>query len=291
VLDSLPVVRDRVVEQLTDGVIVINTEGMVIDINPSALALLGTTRERLSNKPITKYITTVPLDDLLSNRMENIDIRVGERAYDVTASAVDATDPNPDVVLVFREVTQRRKIEQDLREAKEELIRLAHTDSLTGIHNRRFFMQRLQEETERVRRHGSNLSLLLFDMDFFKKINDTYGHDMGDQVLRAVADASMEIKRITDVAARIGGEEFALLLPETDSTGAVQIAQRLLEAIESVKLPMIGGSRPTVTASIGVATVSVRSEDMENVLNHADEALYKAKHAGRNQVCCADIAC
>lgn len=290
VLDRLPVVRDRVVEQLMDGVVVINNDGMIIDINPSALNILGTTRDRLSDEPITSFITTVPLADLLANRMNNIDIKLGKNAYDATASAVDATDPQSDVVLVFRDVTQRREIEQDLRVAKEELIRLAHTDSLTGIHNRRFFMQRLEEEIERVRRHGSSLSVLVFDMDFFKKINDTYGHDMGDQVLKAVADASMEIKRITDVVARIGGEEFALLLPETDRLGALHLAHRLLEAIESVSLPTIDDEHLAVTASIGVATVSVRSKDVENVLKHADEALYKAKHAGRNQVCCADIA-
>ena len=126
-------------------------------------------------------------------------------------------------------------------------------------------------------------------MDFFKKINDTYGRDMGDQVLKAVADASMEIKRVTDIAARIGGEEFALLLPETDRTGALHLALRLLEAIECVSQPTVDDKRLEVTASIGVATVNVRSEDVENVLKHADEALYKAKRAGRNQVCCADI--
>lgn len=289
VLDRLPVVRERVVEQLTDGLVVINDEGMIIDINPSALKILGATRNRLSDEPITSFITTVPLADLLANRMNNIDIKLGDNAYDATASAVDDTDPRSDVVLVFRDVTQRRKTEQDLRLAQEELIRLAHTDSLTGIHNRRFFMQRLEEEIERIRRHSSNLSVLVFDMDFFKKINDTYGRDMGDQVLKAVADASMEIKRVTDVAARIGGEEFALLLPETDRTGALHLALRLLEAIECVSQPTVDDKRLEVTASIGVATVNVRSEDVDNVLKHADEALYKAKRAGRNQVCCADI--
>jgi diguanylate cyclase (GGDEF)-like protein len=193
-------------------------------------------------------------------------------------------------VLVLRDVTDRKKTEHDLRQVQEELVRLAHTDYLTGIHNRRFFMQRLAEEIERVRRHGSQLSVLLFDLDHFKNVNDRCGHYAGDQILKSVADVSMDIKRITDIAARIGGEEFALLLPETDQTGAVLMAQRLRQTIARISHPLTTERKIQVTASIGVATVSAQTQDLENVLNHADDALYKAKNSGRNAVCCADIS-
>lgn len=293
VLEAIPVVRDRVVEQLRDGVIVINAGGAIIDINESALKILRTTRGALSDKTISDYITTLPLEDLTDfERKEGkgLEITLRGRAYDVSRSSLDRTNPETDAVLVLRDVTDRRKADHDLRRAQEELVRLAHTDYLTGIHNRRFFMQRLAEEIERVRRHGSQLSVLLFDLDHFKKVNDQCGHHAGDEILKSVADVSMQVKRITDVAARIGGEEFALLLPETDQTGAVRMAQRLRQSVARIRHPAADAKKLSITASIGVATVSALTQDVENVLNHADDALYKAKHSGRNAVCCADIS-
>jgi diguanylate cyclase (GGDEF)-like protein len=288
VLDSIPVLRDRVVEKLRDGVAVVNHRGTIIDINASALVLFRTQREQISDANICDYVTTVQLKDLIGRLDKSLEVTIRNRAYDVSSSLLDSTDPQSDVVLVFRDITARRETERALRDVKEEMIRLAHTDSLTGLHNRRFFMQRLNEEIERVRRHGSSLSVLVCDLDHFKKVNDTYGHDMGDHVLKLVADASTQVKRITDVAARIGGEEFALLLPETDQRGAMKMAHRLRKSIEDVSTQRTNESSIVVTASVGVATVSQTSRDVENVLRHADEALYKAKHLGRNKVCYAD---
>jgi len=293
VLETIPVVRDRVVEQLRDGVIVLNANGRVIDINESALQILRTSRSELSDQSITSFLTELSMEELTNFDRPNgqgLETTLRGRSYDISASSLDHTNPDADVVLVLRDITDRLKTEQDLRQAQEELVRLAHTDYLTGIHNRRFFMQRLSEEVERVRRHGSQLSVLLFDLDYFKNVNDQCGHYAGDQILKSVADVSMEVKRITDIAARIGGEEFALLLPETDQTGAVRTAQRLRQAIARITHPATQARKLKVTASIGVATVSAVSQDLENVLNHADEALYKAKHSGRNAVCCADIS-
>ena len=162
------------------------------------------------------------------------------------------------MVLVFRDVTTRRQTEQALRNAQLELERLAHTDSLTGLYNRRLFMQRLREEAERVNRHNGCLSILLFDLDHFKQVNDRFGHETGDRVLQSVARAANDVKRVSDITARIGGEEFALLLPETDREGAMRLAHRLRAAIESARTPDPAGDPVSVTASIGVATVSTR---------------------------------
>lgn len=293
VLETMPVVRDRVVEQLRDGVIVLNANGMVVDINESALQILRSSRAELSERAITSFFTAFSMDELTNSERpdgQGLTTTLRGRSYDISASSLDDTDPDADVILVLRDITDRLQTEQDLLAAQEELVRLAHTDYLTGIHNRRFFMQRLSEEVERVRRHGSQLSVLLFDLDYFKNVNDQCGHAAGDKILRAVADVTVEVKRITDIAARIGGEEFALLLPETDQTGAVSTAQRLRQTIARIALPETQAKKIKVTASIGVATVSAVSQDLENVLNHADEALYKAKHSGRNAVCCADIS-
>jgi diguanylate cyclase (GGDEF)-like protein len=293
VMETIPVVRDRVVEQLRDGVIVLNANGMVVDINESAMQIFRTSRAELAQRAITSFLTALSMEELTNSDRpdgQGLTTTLRDRSYDISASSLDQTDPNADVILVLRDITDRLKTEQDLRAAQDELVRLAHTDYLTGIHNRRFFMQRLSEEVERVRRHGSQLSVLLFDLDYFKNVNDQCGHAAGDQILKAVADVSVEVKRITDIAARIGGEEFALLLPETDQTGAVSTAQRLRQSIAKISLPETREKKVKVTASIGVATVSAISQDLENVLNHADEALYKAKHSGRNAVCCADIS-
>ena len=282
--DNIPVLREWVVEKLSDGVIVVNTQDRVIDINPSGLKMLRTNREALSKHPITEYIRTMPLSDLRSS--ESKELTLNDRAYDVTSSVLDPTNPESDAVFVFRDVTRRREDERRLKKMQRELERLAHTDALTGLSNRRIFIERLQEETERVVRHGSSLSVLLFDLDHFKKVNDTYGHDVGDHVLQGVADVSIRIKRVTDVAARIGGEEFALLLPETGQEGAVQLAQRLRQAIADQPHLDDHGNEITVTASIGVATVRRSSDQVEHVLKHADQALYRAKNSGRNMVCC-----
>jgi diguanylate cyclase (GGDEF)-like protein len=288
-LESHPVIRDRVVEQLREGVVVIKPNGTIIDINSAALQILNAQREDIPSKPITDYVQSVPLTNLNSRQRNNVELTLNQRAYDVTSSKLDPTSKDSDVVFVFRDVTERREAQARLQQLKIELEEMAHTDALTGLQNRRLFITRLNEEAERVRRHGSTLSVLIFDLDHFKQINDTYGHDAGDEVLKSVSAVAMDVKRITDVAARVGGEEFAILLPETDAIGALHLASRLREGIEKSKTLASDGHRIQVTASVGVATVTRESQDIENILKFADNALYKAKHAGRNQVCAADI--
>ena len=162
---------------------------------------------------------------------------------------------------------------------------MAHTDALTNMHNRRYFMLRLNEEVERARRHGSVMSVLIFDLDHFKKVNDTFGHDSGDAVLVAVAEVVDQVKRVSDIACRLGGEEFALLLPETDKAGALNLAQRLRRGIQDYPYEQKINQPLKVTASIGVATVTGNTQAPETILKIADRALYKAKDNGRNTVC------
>jgi len=146
-------------------------------------------------------------------------------------------------------------------------------------------MERLQSEFERIMRHGSVLSVLLFDLDHFKQVNDTYGHDVGDAVLIAIAEVVKQVKRGTDIACRFGGEEFALLLPETDKIGALNLAQRMRRSIEIYPYASKIGHDVRVTASIGVATLTHTDQAPESLLKTADRALYKAKDGGRNMVC------
>lgn len=285
-LDGKPVVREQVVERLDDGVAVITPDGTIVDLNHAALDLLRVGQADVLHTSIKDLIPMLPLKELVSRRRTSTEITLRGFAYDVRASALDGSNAGSNLVLVFRDITARREADVTLRKVKSELEEQANTDYLTKLYNRRFFIQRLQEEGERVRRHGSTLSVLLYDLDKFKMVNDTYGHDAGDLVLMAVAEVSGEMKRVTDIAARIGGEEFALLLPETDQTGAVQLAQRLRQALEDAVIKTKDGTQIKVTASIGVATVCKVAE-VEQILTFADQALYKAKNGGRNRVCTA----
>lgn len=160
----------------------------------------------------------------------------------------------------------------------------AVTDALTGLGNRRQFDARFTGEVERARRYGKIFSLLLLDIDHFKRVNDLHGHDAGDVVLKALAGILLEQVREVDFVARYGGEEFAVILPETDGPGAKLVAERIRRAIASAPFPLPAGSEIGVTASIGLAAYPECGDTVEDLLRHADQALYVAKEGGRNRV-------
>ncbi|MGH6769316.1 MAG: diguanylate cyclase [Xanthobacteraceae bacterium] len=174
----------------------------------------------------------------------------------------------------------------DLVRNADELADLALKDALTGIHNRRHFVHQLDGEWNRYRRYRRPLSLLVLDIDHFKSINDRYGHDVGDQVIVHVARLCREQTRDSDVVARIGGEEFAVLLPETDLADAHIAGERLREAVTRRPVPSSEGDI-AVTVSIGTVQVDPTMADPAALVKRADEALYAAKRSGRNRVVAA----
>ncbi|HAS88514.1 MAG TPA: diguanylate cyclase [Desulfovibrio sp.] len=180
------------------------------------------------------------------------------------------------VVGTFRDVTERKEAEDKLR-------KLATTDSLTGLSNRRFFMESAEDALVRSHRYGRDLSLLMMDIDYFKTVNDMYGHDAGDDVLKALSKTGLKILRNIDVFGRIGGEEFSILLPDTGLSGAELVAERLRAEIESKTMNTRSGTFK-ITVSIGVATLNNDTRTLEHLLKAADLGLYAAKEAGRNQV-------
>jgi diguanylate cyclase (GGDEF)-like protein len=159
-------------------------------------------------------------------------------------------------------------------------------ERLTQLANRRRFTETLAVEVRRAERFGDPLALVLADLDDFKQINDRYGHQAGDEVLRRFADVLRENVRDFDLPVRYGGEEFAVLLPEADLAGGEQLARRLQTALLRLRLPEIGRDRPPVTASFGVAAFP-QARSAEEILSAADGALYRAKAAGKNRVACA----
>jgi diguanylate cyclase (GGDEF)-like protein len=172
---------------------------------------------------------------------------------------------------------------KELRSTRDHLARLASTDVLTGVYSRRWWFDLAGKEFSRAKRYNRMFSLLMADLDFFKQINDTYGHEAGDRVLKHVGGVLRKTCRQSDVVGRLGGEEFALLLPETSSDAAQHIATRVTEACHSLALDSVAGAMHC-SCSIGITEVRPEDERLDTVLTRADQALYAAKRGGRNRV-------
>ncbi len=180
-----------------------------------------------------------------------------------------------------REVTMRGELQQELQTQVQ-------MDYLTGLASRRYFMERAQTELQRAQRYGLSLSLCMLDIDFFKKINDGHGHKAGDLVLQRFSEICRAALREIDLAGRLGGEEFALLLPETDLQEARVVAERLRVSFTNARLSSEFGRSLQFTVSIGVAQLTGADETLDSLLGRADRGLYLAKSAGRNRVCVSD---
>lgn len=177
------------------------------------------------------------------------------------------------------------QLARELQQANENLKKLAYRDSLTGLYNRRFFFKVFSSELERAIRYRLPLSLLLLDLDFFKTVNDTHGHQAGDEVLKRIGDIISSLIRTTDLGVRYGGEEFALLLPETAPNKAIVLAQRLRRAVEKEVFDC-GETQISVTISIGLSGSDKVADAMtaDGFIEKGDQALYRAKENGRNRI-------
>jgi diguanylate cyclase (GGDEF)-like protein len=177
------------------------------------------------------------------------------------------------------------KFARELKEANEKLREMAFRDGLTGLYNHRYFQDLMDHELSRARRYKKAFALILFDLDHFKKINDQYGHPIGDLVLKEVSQAAKNILRESDIAARYGGEEFAIVLPETELNGAAVVAERLRRAVEGLEI-VANDRRIETTISVGVTSyhVSLGKKEKSEILTAADNALYNSKNTGRNRI-------
>jgi diguanylate cyclase len=182
--------------------------------------------------------------------------------------------------IVATRTAELRKANEELQEKAEALSRLARTDALTGLANRRAAIEHLHELWELHRRNAIHYCVILVDIDFFKKVNDTYGHDVGDQALKHVATLLKTHARATDVVSRFGGEEFLICVPGTDINGTLVFAEKLRAAIADTPLKPVG----QLTISLGVSECIADDRDEMDAVNRADHALYKAKSEGRNRV-------
>jgi diguanylate cyclase (GGDEF)-like protein len=174
---------------------------------------------------------------------------------------------------------------RELKDTNEKLRELAFRDGLTGLYNHRYFQELMDHELSRAKRYKKAFSLIMFDLDHFKKINDQYGHPVGDLVLKEVSQAVKALLRESDIASRYGGEEFTFVLAETELSGAAVVAERLRRAVERLEI-VANGQRIKITVSVGVTSydIALGNKEKSEILAAADKALYNSKGAGRNRI-------
>ncbi|MGD9888820.1 MAG: GGDEF domain-containing protein [Halothiobacillaceae bacterium] len=278
---------------LGQGVYDIDQHGVCRFINPSALDMLkNNENEVLGSSPHAlfhyQYADGRPypsedcaawktLHDGQPRKSEEWFLRADGSGFPVQVLVAPMLDNKSIVgaVVIFEDISERKRMEAQLQE-------LAKTDALTGLHNRRYFLNRLEEGVARSKRFAETGCVIMLDCDHFKQVNDRYGHAVGDEVLQGLASILRQNMRQTDVIGRIGGEEFAVLLNDANLDSALEWAERVRAAVAE-RYYHAEGKRFVVTVSMGCA--SIRADDDENiVLLRADQALYQAKQRGRNRV-------
>ncbi len=298
-----------VIEAAPCAMILVNDTGSIALVNRATERLFGYDRSKLLGQPIEVLVPETAREAHHAQRQQFSDVpgvRPMGKGRDLMARHRDGTEipvevglspiHTPDGMFVLSaivDLTERKRAEhriaeqaQRLAEVNVELEAMASTDSLTSLWNRRAFLDHLGIQMESALRNGRPLSVLILDVDHFKPYNDHFGHLAGDEVLRRFADILLGMARRSDYIARLGGEEFGALLPETDEPGAVRLGERFRTAIEAVAWP-----RRPITASIGATTAHFTnnsprptSEWRSKLLMDADRALYYAKEHGRNRV-------
>ncbi len=285
----------KVLESAPIGMALLSLDNHFKQVNQAFCRICGYSWEELLS--LTVEDITHPDDthsyESIQQRLKNgeIDTYELEKRYihknrdivwvQLTASLLRDDDGKPQrIIKQVQDITRRKQLEQELE-------RQAHTDYLTGLANRRHFLDLAGHEVAHIRRYGGNLSVAMLDLDHFKNINDTYGHQVGDQVLKELASICHRILREVDIVGRIGGEEFAVLFPETDGSEAYEIVERLREAIAANGIRLENGQSLHFTASIGIASFVDKDASIETLLSRADKALYEAKTSGRNRIAAA----
>lgn len=279
----------RIYHQLPDTYYRATVDGVLTMVSPACLDLLGYTQGELEHKPVVALYRNP--DDLRRNVRKILRAR-GKAAQteaemihkdghsvwiQANSSAHHGADGEPAWVDgMARDITARKNME-------EQLSTLARTDSLTGVYSRRHFIAASEDMIRLMKRNQRPMALMMADLDHFKRINDAYGHHVGDQALITFAETCREVIRKSDLLGRVGGEEFAIALPETDRAQALELAERLREATAAIVVP-VPGARLGLTVSIGVTELGEQEASLDAMMRRADVALYEAKADGRNRV-------
>lgn len=293
-----------------DDITITDLEGRILMISPAAKKMFG--YEPNYNEFIGMRLLDFIVPEDVERAQSNIrlmyqggsprpneyrGVRQDQSIFDIEVNSgfIHSTNGHPNkMVFIVRDITERKLAEQQILDLLQQLEIERNTaqlnsitDSLTGLANRRYFDEALRTEFYRLKRSGSTLSLIMLDVDHFKKFNDSYGHLAGDNCLRQIGNIlSTTVGRASDIVARYGGEEFVVILPETEDIGAKVLAERIRKAVEALAIPhSASNTAEYVTVSLGVVTVyTTNFASPEQVLTLADEALYCAKNGGRNRI-------
>ena len=261
-------------------------------VQPPSLAILdwmmpGLDGIELCNRLRAASRTSNIYTILLTSRSERADLVAGldAGADDYMVKPIDVEELRARVHVGVRVATLQQSLSQrvkELQDTRDHLARLVNTDALTDVYSRRGWFDRAEAEFARFRRYGRTSTVLAIDLDHFKRVNDTHGHETGDDVLRQFARLLRTECRASDVVGRLGGEEFALLLPETTSDAAAALATRITEACRAMNITV--ANTPVVTScSSGMTDFQDGDDSLDAVLRRADAALYRAKHEGRDR--------
>ncbi|KPL73160.1 hypothetical protein ADM99_02640 [Leptolinea tardivitalis] len=309
-LDLVPIARETLVEQMLDGMIVLDDQQRIIDINPSARKMVANGEnikigdhladvlpELSSTISVSKSRSTT---QILSYQETQDDQRfVDVRFTLLTGSKADANCS----LVILRDITKRKNMEDSLNQANqelekriEEIQKLQHQlkeesirDPLTNLYNRRYLMDAMQREFARARRDQYPVSIILADIDHFKRVNDTYGHLVGDGVLQQLSRILVSSFRLEDIVCRYGGEEFIIVMPDTTIETALSRIDSTRVLVESTILD-ISEQKVQITLSAGIAIFPDQGSDIDTVIKEADKALYRAKLEGRNRVIAGAIS-
>lgn len=284
-LGIIPVNRDKVFEGIKDGIIVLDNQNNIIDYNISSQQIFNEINKKVLGTPSELLFSSYPpMMDCIKNSSETdtqllIKKNNNSNYYNVEVSVIYTNGRQFIGKVIFvKDITEQYLL-------VDKLNKYATIDDLTGAYNSRYFMELSEIEFSRAKRYNYPISYIMLDIDHFKSINDTYGHDAGNYILSNIANTCIDFIRSSDIFGRYGGEEFSIFLPETSSESAFNLAKRLCNVISKTNLEY-DGINMKVTASFGVAGLkSVKKDDsLIDLFRNADRALYEAKDNGRNQV-------
>ena len=279
----------RLFENMQDVYYRTDIHGVIQKISPAVSKVLGYTPEEMEGKPAEQFYPNISDRDAfkkeimmhgLVNDFPGQMVSKDGRVIDISVNSQVLFDDDgkfAGIEGICRDVTQRKMLERELQ-------RLATTDPLTGIANRRAFLEHAEHIFKSCQRYQTEMTLMMLDLDFFKSINDKYGHQCGDQALIHFAETVKVELRESDLFGRLGGEEFCVLLQQASRPEAMLVAERIRAHIQSMPLSTAAGEEFSLTVSIGIATYRPEDDRLGRLLERSDKALYQAKSHGRNQV-------
>ena len=302
-MDLIPVARGHLIESMSDGVLVLDEQNRIVDINPAMSNFLEDEPNSFIGQNVSAILKhwTPNADQLLNGMETRTELKISKKQasyLDLRITYLYNDDHKINGrLMVFRDVTDRKEVEKDLRRAMDrlqtQLIEIgtlqsqlreqAIRDALTNLFNRRYLEETLERELARATRESYPLCVIMMDLDYFKDINDTYGHEAGDVVLKTLAETVTKQSRHGDFVCRFGGEEFVLVMPNIGIEKANERARKLHQNIDALNITY-GRFNITTTISMGIAWYPEHGNTKEQLLRAADKAMYVAKNTGRNQV-------